>query len=829
MNNGITYYKMKSPYEGDVTKNCALTGPEVDNNFFTLEGRDVKSVTVDGADIVLNLMNGDKLKAEDALDNFIVNIGFDAPKGILRVFYNNGVVEEIKGFCTECEVTGTQAAATDETLRGDGSSKKPLGIADTYKTGQYKPVNKIVFNDGCNCCGCEDMCETLKPKVGDRFITSEQISNYGLVYNYKAVREIACELSRTHSKWRVPTKEDWDDMLNAVEPCKTDRNHNSATPNHYFGEWAGKLLKSTDLWVDANGNCCGGCNNDCEPGLNDAMCTCGKDIVCKPSYCGEYSSCFMKPDSCMPKGIDKFGFRITPAGYADDGQNMLFFGERASFWTATNIECQNIFIKRFEYDKSKVYQDVVSGNNYLSLRLVKDYNGYNYNESEEILGQSYPTVLMPSIKHGSAIWTSVNIFFSNKKCNCNSLTPNYGQNMSFMKKYFIDEWDGHKWLRNEFKEGYSVVVKEALNGEPDVEYRLINGELVNTETKIYDQVNRDLQPTFDEINAKIEANTNEINKTNKALSDFAEETNEAFTTLNNVLTESINSINSAIMTEHDERIAADNALGTRIDTLKSETDTKIEALEQATNEKIETLKTETNERIDTLESDMNEKIDTLRQETTDKFNEVNEELDSHKQDFENFKNATNEAVANLNEGLETERQERIATDEDHQRQLDNKVDWTDVSTASVPRKAIVLKNHDILLGTDTEGNTYNLAMLSKWDVADYGSNKVHMNLNSKDRPTLNDTEQELAYVSDVANVSDAVNEKIDQLATKHDAEVEELKAADSELESRIAEVDGQLLINEGSGFDATEGIITLKSKNGENDIKIQLSGNYGSF
>ena len=34
MINGITYFRKSSPYQGDVTKNCALDGYEVDNNFF---------------------------------------------------------------------------------------------------------------------------------------------------------------------------------------------------------------------------------------------------------------------------------------------------------------------------------------------------------------------------------------------------------------------------------------------------------------------------------------------------------------------------------------------------------------------------------------------------------------------------------------------------------------------------------------------------------------------------------------------------------------------------------------------------------------------------
>ena len=66
--NGITYYRLKSDYPGDYTKNCALNGSEVDNNFYVLEGRDVKSIAVNGKDIVVTLLNGDTVTATDALD-----------------------------------------------------------------------------------------------------------------------------------------------------------------------------------------------------------------------------------------------------------------------------------------------------------------------------------------------------------------------------------------------------------------------------------------------------------------------------------------------------------------------------------------------------------------------------------------------------------------------------------------------------------------------------------------------------------------------------------------------------------------------------------------
>ena len=69
-------------------------------------------------------------------------------------------------------------------------------------------------------------------------------------------------------------------------------------------------------------------------------------------------------------------------------------------------------------------------------------------------------------------------------------------------------------------------------------------------------------------------------------------------------------------------------------------------------------------------------------------------------------------------------------------EIAKKVDWTESEGG---RKHITLKNHDSIIGTATDGSTYNLAMVSKWDVADFGSAQLHANLNSKDGiATIND-------------------------------------------------------------------------------------------
>lgn len=630
MINNITYYKMKSPYEGDITKNCALTGVEVDNNFFTLEGRDIKSISVEDSDIVITLLNGNCIKAKNALDNVITNISFDENSGILSVFYHDGRIEKLKGF--NSSMNPMSKISVNETMEGNGSASKPIGISPLYKTGQYKPVDGImetmsIHNDSCGC----HHKEIKNPKPGERYLVKEKIGAYGFLYNFKDATQIACELKKINSKWRIPTKEDWDDMLNAVEPCECDRDHSKSTPNKYLGKWAGKMLKSKHYWK--KGGCC---DNNCEPfspEYIDNSCECNNVDPCRPTYCGEEMNLnHHKPTDTS--GIDKYGFGVLPAGYADDAGNILFFGERASFWTSTNMHFTNIYEKRFEYNKNNVYQDVIPGQNFLSIRLVKDYDGENFVEAEEILGQTYPTVLMPSTSKGKAIWTAVNISVSGK--NFRELIPNYGQDMTFVTKYFIDEWNGHKWMRNEFKEGDSVVVKTDTNGKIDAEYRLVNGKLKEVSELIYDSVIDAINPKFEELGEKL---TNEINRSktkdkdledkldelfekssnaelnieklqqdikdvnervdntnekveniNKTLTDFGQETKKAFDIINDVLKTSFDNINNAIAKETEERVNADNDLKEKIDNIKSDNDKSFEEINKS-------LEDEKNERV----------------------------------------------------------------------------------------------------------------------------------------------------------------------------------------------------------------------------------------
>lgn len=108
------------------------------------------------------------------------------------------------------------------------------------------------------------------------------------------------------------------------------------------------------------------------------------------------------------------------------------------------------------------------------------------------------------------------------------------------------------------------------------------------------------------------------------------------------------------------------------------------------------------------------------------------------------------------------------------------VKYEDVADSNLPeRKAIVLKNGDVILGGNLEGGTSNLVQLNRWGVADFGSSSVPFNINTPkgQRPTVQEAGQsgpeanQIAYVSDVAGLSntlEALNATVQILQSKVD-------------------------------------------------------------
>ena len=507
---GLYFYKLVSPFSEDVTKDCKLTVNEIDHNFMTLKESDVAKVYLDDDNrfLVLETKSGDTYKADVSHFAKNVSINFDKETGNLEINHD-GVVETVEGLVTKDNIT-TEIVAniiTDATLVGRGTCHSPMGLSSVEKTSAYKPAIKVIDKtQGAYLPKFEFN------KLGDRYITYEDYNEYGYLYNY---RSALCFTQDIHGGWRIPTKEDWDNMLNAIEPCDTDKNHDAPSCNIVLGKFAGKFLKSQDKWVKS-----GHCDHDCPTDENcdyvDDGCDCHDFDDCHD--CCHDHDCDHEHDCCHPhhhhhhthNGIDSYGMRILPAGYGDGGLMMDYFGRRAKFWTSTQIQVTNMYVKRFDYDKCGVVQVADNPRSLASVRLVKDYDGSNYREIECIGGVNYRCVLMPAknTTHGYLIWMASNLAASQKKYN--PVEPNGGENLCNKKVFYINEWNGFDWVKKEINEGDSLIIKIGPDGECNNEYRLTNGQFVNIKQDTISSVINKYDPVIDELNGKVEVLEDEV-------------------------------------------------------------------------------------------------------------------------------------------------------------------------------------------------------------------------------------------------------------------------------------------------------------------------------
>lgn len=133
-------------------------------------------------------------------------------------------------------------------------------------------------------------------------------------------------------------------------------------------------------------------------------------------------------------------------------------------------------------------------------------------------------------------------------------------------------------------------------------------------------------------------------------------------------------------------------------------------------------------------------------------------------------------------------------------ELEKAVKYVDIADENLPeRKAIVLKNGDVILGEKVEGGSSSLVQLNRWGVADFGSASVPFNINTpKDvRPTVLEAGQsgkeahKIAYLSDVESSSAQIEEVKAALETKADkadvdSAVENINSALDQKADKIA-------------------------------------------
>ena len=850
----ITFFKLISPYSEDITKNCGLVGQELDTNFLNLKQMDIINAYRDGYNIVLERVDGNKAYVDltPLLSNVTTDftVAYDSEEGRIIIKYN-GQQAVIDGLVTKdnFDDVAMSQVISNSTLYGKGTNDSPLSISPVTQTGMFAPVQRLI--DLTDTAATLPSCSTLIK--GDRYVTRELVDDFGKLYDYNAVKRLESDLQTEGKGWRVPTKEDWDGMLNAIEPCDEYKNHDSINGNIQCGKFAGKLLKSKKYWKLASG-----CTITCNTYIGD------NSILTDGTSCPDTTP---TEKYITPAGVDAFGFSVIPAGYGDGCQLNGYFKERALFWTNTASHVSDVYVKRFDYDKTTVVQEIVNPNTIASIRLVKDYDGSNHFDVECILGQDYHTVLMPdeNSKTGFKIWTDVNVSFTN--CAYCPNEPNGGLGLpieSTYPTYYIVEWDGFRWLKHEMQEGDSVVLLTGINGDSNVEYRVIDGELQSVTSLVYTLVKEEYDPQIEDLQnqictvqnnvAAVSQNVSnlqtQLNDTNeklnqeiadrtKADSDLQTDINTKYNDLvamdakisaqlsdeagerakqdallwNGINNESANrqeadrllwnslndlsgytssnltSLSEQLATEKEERVTNDRTLNTKIDNEINRATGVENTLNVAIKEEIN--------RATTAENDLNNKVNTLTSNVQTMINEVNKNVaDSINQLNQNLVDAIN----TINGGIA----EEITNRENGDKRLSDRID------------ALNSKVDENISGITSDFTTQiadlNTRVQDEIERAMEAERTITNNLNSEiAQRKAADDEIKNQHAQDVNTLTTNLNNEIAR-STKEDEIIK-----------------GKLISKEGHTFDCQNGVLTLVTDNPENTISIKLDSNYGTF
>ena len=648
----LILYQAKSPYPGDVTKNCALTGKEVDNNFLNLKGEDIKTIYLDEESKKLTFTrfrdglkncNGEPIDAKIEIDLTALEyvVGYKYEDGVIKILYSNGKTAEMP-----IEAFG-MAVATDSTISGNGSKSKPLSISQAMRTGQYQPVNGVV-----DVAAGEKLPDDAID--GEGYITHEIKSDFGLFYTSDQALKLQHILMLDNSEWRVPTKKDWDVLLNYLEDCDRYKNHSLRSETDIdargmkLGNLAGLKAKSIDTADADYWNTCGENNGD----------------VLRIYPTGSFSA-------------------LTGA-YSG-------FGDHAHFWSLTegDVSCRNFYSKKFDDCVGTVTQIEAMPASKLTIRLVKDFLGDNYHQFEEIHGRMYETKLFASESEGcNQVWTMVNIDIQDpdRDLYATPMPEDATSAITTEYAYYINRWNGNNWDKHEMVEGDCVVIVPDGNSDEMAEYRLENGELVNRDDFWQSQID-EISATTEELRSDIE----EISASTEGIIEKVEILESAVTELRNDLIATADTLVEMIEAEASARTEADEELW---DALEEE----VSARTAADEELWEALEDEISARTEADEI-LQDNIDAEASARTAADENLQEQIDAEvsarteadeilQQEIDDEVSARTAADQVLQENIDEETLLRAAADEELQEQID-KVNGKIGTPNDIPTKAAV--------------------------------------------------------------------------------------------------------------------------------------------
>lgn len=262
--------------------------------------------------------------------------------------------------------------------------------------------------------------------------------------------------------------------------------------------------------------------------------------------------------------------------------------------------------------------------------------------------------------------------------------------------------------------------------------------------------------------------------------------------------EQLSALENKVTEEASAREEGDAKLSEKIESEASRVDGMVNQINENVASSIETLNNNLVQAIETINNGIaaevtnreegDAKLQAAIDELAEKVNgegadltELEGKIEKNAADIATVNNNLVEAVNNINKNVA----DGFSTingglNNEIRPELEKAVKYEDVADSNLPeRKAIVLKNGDVILGGNLEGGTSSLVQLNRWGVADFGSSSVPFNINTpKDvRPTVQEAGQlgeeahKIAYLEDVAGLSntlEALNATVQILQSKVD-------------------------------------------------------------
>ena len=348
------------------------------------------------------------------------------------------------------------------------------------------------------------------------------------------------------------------------------------------------------------------------------------------------------------------------------------------------------------------------------------------------------------------------------------------------------------------KQGDTVTIEKAPKGKKMVEYRVVGNDFISVNEMIYNDVLADVNVVIDEkeqkltdrielVEKSVETETEDRKAADEKLQesvDFlvknTDKTNEDLATVNTNLVTAVNKINTDIATVNQNLVDAINTINGGIATEIQERKDADAALDERV--------TENKNSIDAL---------------IEKTDKTNEELGKTNQTLSDFGEETNKAIDMLNTAIGTVNQ--------------NLVDAIKTINGGIATEIQERKDADAAEAKTREENDNALAEESK---------RINSEL-QKTNQVLTDFAGETKTAIDTLNanigqVNDNLVKSINTINGAISAEVQERKDNDDEIR-------GTILTSEGTEFDSENGILTLKSKDGTNDMTVQFNFNFGEF